>query len=418
MKGQDWKVALDLGSAKVAAVAARVDDRGRLEVVSLAYGASEGVERGVVTDPVLAGEAAARVLGKIERHLGTETGPVWMSVGGKGVLSDTGRAFAPISPPNRTVRPQDVHQLTEASRKLILPAGQETLMALPREFVVDGGRRTGDPLGMPASRLDVATHIVSASAAQLDALEAVGRVVQREVAGVVPSSLASGLGVLSQTAMDAGAVVVDIGAGKTDVSVFLDGAFAYQRVIPVGGALVSRDVAHLLKTTYEEAERLKVEHGAANPEAAEKGETVLVLQDGADHARPMQRRMLCEIIASRMREWSRLVAETLEDSGLEERPRLVFVTGGGSLLPGTEEILESLIANSTVKGTQPKVAGRFAGQVASPMLAVAAGLSRYALEAEDHELSPVARREGWRERIRTFLSHFDGKRSRRSGPGR
>ncbi len=410
MSTNDLVIAVELGTAKIAAVAAVVDSSGCLEIKSLAYVPSDGVQKGSVRDVQEAARGVDNVLGKIERHLKIRASEVWLSASGSSLTSTTGLAMMPIYPSGRAIRRQDIHQVLGNSRKVTLPEGHEQVLAVPREYIVDGQRGMMRPIGLAGSRLEVSTHIVSGATVQIQSAENVIEAAGRKVLGMVPSSLGSGLGVLSEEAMDLGCVVLDIGAGKTDLSVFVDGAYVYQDVIPIGGALVTRDLQQLLRTTFDEAERLKVEHGSALADAADGEETVQVQQFDQDHARPMQRRVLCEIIESRMKELFDLAAESLHGAELTGgTPRSVVLSGGGSLLPGTEELLLRILPKAQIKGGQPMVSGRFAGQVASPMLATVVGVARYALESGDEELAPISGGSGWRDRMRALISKFDRK---------
>lgn len=398
-------VVLDLGSSKVAAIAARMSDAGRLEVLSLAYVQSRGISKGGVTDLEEAAKAIDDVLGKIERHLKFRVEDVWTNVPTFAMLSLTGQAVAPLYPSPRAIKRQDVHQVLTNSKKLLIPDDRETVWAVAREYIVDGQRHIHHPTGLQGSRLEVVTHVVTAVTEQIDVAEQAVSASRRTVAGMVPASLASGYATLSKDGRDLGAVIVDVGGGKTEVGVFIDGAYAYQAVVPIGGINVSRDIQQLLHTDFDEAERLKADYSSALPDTVSKTETVDVMQQG--QIRPMQRYVLCQIVESRMREIFEHVGAQLEKSGLEGGlPKMAVLTGGGSILRGTEELFEKTLPQFKCKVAQPKVEGKFAGQVASPMLSTAVGIARYSLESEGEELAPVSGLSGWQDRIRSWISRF------------
>ena len=210
--------------------------------------------------------------------------------------------------------------------------------------------------------------------------------------------------------MDLGAVVVDIGAGKTDVAIFLDGSYVYQGVVPIGSDHVTSDIQHLLRTTFEEAEMLKMEHGHCSPDATNQ-DIINVRQLDHDELRPMQRRVLAEIIQARMREIFEHVGKSIAKSSLGlDVPKMAALTGGGSIIPGTEELFEKTLTHFKCRVAQPRVTGRFAEQVANPTMATAVGLARYALDSDEFELAPVSGTSGWKDTIRLIISRFDGKR--------
>lgn len=411
MNLQDAVVALEIGSAKIAALVAQPDKKGRLEVVSLAYGPSAGFERWRIVDEEAAADAVDSVIGKLERHLQIPVQRVYLGFGTPSMESVSGQAMTPIFPAGRAIKRQDIHTLVQTSRRIGMPGNVGQVLALPRHFLVDGQKTHLAPEGMSAQKLEVETHIVMCPEAELAQIEGLLKAGNREIMGVIPSALASGLGTLSSDGLELGATIVDIGAERTSVGVFLEGGFAYQAVIPMGSAYITRDIMQLLSVEWDEAERLKCEEAEAWSASVSADDRINVLQIGMNESRPMQKKVLAEIVESRMREIFAQVADRLESfapSG--EIPIMVVLTGGGSILRGTEQLFEEILHGKRSKVAQPKVAGRFSGQVASPMLATIVGVARYALESDEDELAPISGSAGWRDRFRTLISRFDGKK--------
>lgn len=408
---QDAVVALEIGSAKIAALVARPDAKGRLEVISLAYGPASGFERWRIVDEEAAAASVENVVGKLERHLQVPIKRLYLGFSTPSMESLTGLAMTPIFPAGRAIKRQDIHTLVQSSRRATLRSDSGQILALPRHFLIDGRKVHLPPEGMGAEKLEVETHIVICPETELAQIESLVSSGGREVLGLVPAGLASGLGTLSSDGLELGATVVDIGAERTSVGVFLEGGFAYQAVVPMGSAFITRDIMQLLSVEWDEAERLKCEEGEAWSAGIEDSDRVMVTQMGMSESRPMQKKVLAEIIESRVREIFNQVADSLEKfTPMEELPIMVVLTGGGSILKGTEQLCEEILHGKRCKVAQPKVAGRFSGQVASPMLATIVGVARYALESDEAELAPISGSSSWRDRFRTLISRFDGKK--------
>jgi len=227
---------------------------------------------------------------------------------------------------------------------------------------------------------------------------------------MVLQPLASGLGVLTAEDLDMGCAVVDIGGGTTDVAVFSGGGLIHTACLPLGGQLVTSDLSKLLKTSPEEAERLKLHDGAAIAKMIDENETVEVLQLGQTHSRPMQRRVLCEIIESRMREIATMVRQQIEKSGMYGMlPGGVVLTGGGSQLYGTDKLFEKVLQHMRVRLGAPQMGGELSSALDRPEMATAIGLARFALECSDDELGIAGGAGNWKEKIRTFWSLLSGK---------
>ncbi|MCB0825673.1 MAG: cell division protein FtsA [Armatimonadetes bacterium] len=410
MRPNDQVAVVDLGTSKVACLVANVTEEGKLAVESLAYAPSQGVAKGEIVDADAAAQSVEKVVSKVERHLNRDLNQLWASISGSHLQSQAGQGAVPIYPAGRILRRQDIHQVIRHSRQQLMPPEYEQIMAVPREYKVDGERVSEEPVGRPANRLDVVTHIVTGNSDTVELMERTVGFGGRATMGLAPCSLASGLGVLSKHAAEMGAVVIDLGAGKTDLAIFVEGAYAFQSVIKVGADHVTSDIMQLLKTDWDEAERLKSEEATALFEEIDKNDVVQISQVDANGQRNMQKRVLCEIVGSRVHELAKHINQSLENSGFDQSElKHLVLTGGGALLPGIAEVFAAETQFKNPRIVQPRVAGKFAKQVASPTLSTIVGLARYALESGEQDLAPVSGFSDWKDRISTIKSWFSGK---------
>lgn len=394
--------ALDVGSSKVAVLAASLDAAGRLTAHEVSVAPNRGVARGVIADLDLTREAIEEAL-KGVRAFGTPDRVV-ASLGGTHIEGVNTQGFHPISPPGRAINSGDVLAVVNHSRQVRPEADREQVLALPREFKVDQERGIRKPIGLSGSRLEVTTHIVTAQTSQLRNFERVVEAAGLELEGLVPAPLASGLALLTQDERDNGAVVVDIGANTTSIGIFVEGALAYCAVLPVGGAHVTGDLSKLLKMAPEEADQLKRKHGRALAPKREDDSTVEVRQIGQTQTRHLQRRVLFEIIESRMREIAKMVRQNVEKSGyMGTLAGGLVVTGGGSLLPGTPQLFAQILNEPNARLGTPKVEGPAAIRASGPEWSVAVGLAAFALQNQGGEVEPASGFDHWKERIRTFF---------------
>ncbi len=403
-------VALDLGSTKAACLAASMGAKGDLVVKGVASVPCKGLQRGVVTDL----EETARSIDEAVREVQQQTSEpienLTVSIGGAHIEGHNGQGFVPIYPGTRPINSEDVLQVINHSRQIIIPPDREQIQAIPREFRIDGQRGVAKPIGLSGSKLEVTTHIITGQTTHIQNLEKAVNMAGKKIDRLVVLPVASGYGVLSEEAMELGSVVIDIGGGTTDIAIFTQGVIAYSGSFPVGGQLVTSDINKLLKTSPEEAERLKVLYGSAVAAHAPEDHSVDVMQLGQTHPRPMQRRVLCEIIESRMREIAMLARQQIEKSGLFGMlPGGVYVTGGGSKLEGTADLFETVLKHLRVRPAQPEVGGAMASQASTPMMSTAVGLARFALQPEEEEIAPASGQEGWKDKIKTLKARFMSK---------
>ncbi len=397
---------LDLGSTKAVCLAAEPDGLGSLEIRGFATADCKGLKRGIVSDLEETSRAVDEVVRRVQNMAGEDIHSLVVSISGTHIEGMNAQGFVPIYPRSRVIQREDVRQVINHSRQLMLSPDREQIQALPREFRIDGQRGIRRPIGMNGSKLEVVTYIVTGQTTHIQNMEKAIAMAGKRVEQMVIQPLASGLGVLTEEERELGTAVVDIGGGTTDVGVFTGGSIAFSATIPVAGWLVTSDLSKLLKTSPEEAERLKLESGNAVPKLVAEEDSVNVMQLGQTHVRPLQRRVLVEIIESRMRELAMMVRQQIERSGMMGMlPGGIVLTGGGSLLPGTEKLFADILKNSRVRVAVPQFNGGYCSAINQAEMATVAGLARFAVQFAEDELAP-AESGNWKDRIRTFWTTF------------
>lgn len=397
---------LDLGTHKAACLMAVPEATGGIRIVGAAEVECRGVRKGAIADLEETARAIDGACRRVQQEAGRDIDAVVVGIGGRHLEAVEARGYVPIYPRTRSITRDDVLQVVNHSRQVVLPPDREQIMALPREFKIDGQSGIQKPVGMVGSRLEVSTFLATAETAQIQNLERALAMTGRKAAMLVPQPLASGLGVLRPEEIELSSAVVDIGAGGTQIAVFVNGSIVYAAYVPVGSGHVTSDISKLLKTSPEEAERLK-HIGAAVAEDVRGGDMVEVMQIGQIQARPLDRRVLCEIIESRMKELATMVRQQLERSGhFATLPGGIALTGGGGLLEGTPKLFETVLGHHRVRLAAPEGLGKSAH---SPTLAAAAGLARFALDEDDDELTTASANGKWSHKVRTLWSMLSGK---------
>lgn len=397
---------LDLGSHKAACIMATSDAEGKLRILGAAQVECKGVRKGVISDLEEAARGIDGACRKVQQEAGRDIDGVVVGIGGRHLEAVEARGYVPIYPRTRSITRDDVLQVINHSRQVVLPPDREQIMALPREFKIDGQSGVQKPTGMVGSRLEVSTFLATADSAQIQNLERALAMTGRKAEMIVPQPLASGLGVLRPEEIELSSAVIDIGAAGTQVAVFVNGSIGYAAYVPIGSGHVTSDIGKLLKTAPEEAERIKL-LGAARAEDVQGGEMVDVLQIGQVQSRPLDRKVLCEIIESRMRELATMVRQQLERSGhYATLPAGVALTGSGSLLSGTDRLFETVLGHHKVRLAAPEGLGK---NVHHPGFAAAVGLARFAMNEEEDELTTASANGKWTHKVRTLWSMLSGR---------
>lgn len=348
---------IDVGTSKICAVISEIDEGGIVDVLGLGLSPSVGIKRGVVIDIERNARAITTAVKRAEQMAGMKLDDVWVGVAGPHVSSQNAHGMVAVTGEKKEIKESDIKRAIDASQIISIPPEREILHVLPKEFLVDGNGGIKDPMGMSGVRLEVHSHIVTASTTSIEnlikSIEKSGLYVQ----GMVLTSLAAGESVLTDDERELGAVFIDIGGGTTDVAIFKEGGLVYNRVLAVGGTHVTNDIAVGLRTAVKSAEELKIKYGHAfyrEKKNKEKKDHIKVLSASGKEERLVPHSLLQKIIEPRMIEIFSLIKQEIEKSGYSGlTPAGAVLTGGGSLLAGTS-ILAGGILDMPIRLGQPE----------------------------------------------------------------
>jgi cell division protein FtsA len=379
----DLIAGLDIGTTKICCVVAESGADDTLMVTGVGIAPSRGMQRGVVVDIEETVRAVEEAVSRAARQSGREIHSVTVGVTGQHIASLNSHGVTAITHPHREIDDEAVRRVNEQSQVIVIPPDRTILHAIPRSYSIDGQNGIRHPQGMSGTRLEVETHIVTGARTFIENVEKCVTRAGITVDEMVLEPLATAEAVLMPAERSLGVCLIDIGGGTTDLAVFQNGSIFYSAVIPVGGNHVTNDLAQLLRVTTEEAERLKIDHGASILATIPEEETVPVVQIGRAEPRQLRRRALVEIIEARMQELFQLVEKEIEKSGCKGQLSAgLVVTGGGSQLRGAVECAGQSLQCPVRAGKPPGGPG-LGDSVSTPVHATAVGLVRYAARVQD-----------------------------------
>lgn len=397
-------VALDIGTTKVCTLVAEVQAVGGLKLLGVGNVPCGGLRRGAVVDMARTVEAIEASVEQASTAAGVEIRSVLVGVTGEHIASLNARGVAAVLSPDREVRRADVDRVLESARLIVLPPDREIVHVLPRYFTLDGQEGIKNPVGMCGTRLEVETHIVTGASALLRNVSACVEKAGLTIEELILEPMASGEAVLLPAERELGVALLDIGGGTTDIAIFRQGEICHSAVVPVGGELVTRDVAAFLRTSLEEAERIKCASGCAQSGVLTEDEVLPYALLGHDLGGEglAERRELAEVIEARCTEQMQLVRKELLRSNLfDALPAGVVLCGGGSLLPGLPALTEQLLGMPVRLGCVRSASAQAAG-LTPPSFATAFGLVQWGTRRITPKKRP--RPQGIVGRLRALLA--------------
>jgi cell division protein FtsA len=370
-------VGLDVGTSKVCAVAAELNDRG-LNILGIGEAPSQGLRKGIVIHMEATVASIRQAVAEAEISAGIRVRSVAAGISG-GHISGLNSSGA-IALRGREVRPLDRERAIEAAKSIYIPLDRELLEVIPTEFVLDGQGGIADPIGMAGGRLEAKVHIITGLSSSVQNLLKCCEKAGLDVSDIVFSPLASASATLSKEEMESGVILADIGGGTADIAFYKSGTLRYASAIGVGGAHVTNDIAVGLRINVNEAEKLKRSHGVAFAGTGNDADEVQINQTGGN-TKTIPARYITEIIQPRCEEIIAMIGKEIQAChGYEQATCGVVYTGGASLLKGFDQMSESLLGLPVRLGQPAQVRGRMAA-VRNPAYSTGVGLAGYGCES-------------------------------------
>ncbi len=358
---------IDLGSSKITTAVASIPENGIPNVIGLASVPSKGFKRGQIVDIESVINSLTQSVEGAERMAGINIGSAYVSVGSANLISKNSRGVVAVGDPNNEIVKEDIERVIEAARAVTIPPSYEMIHVIPREFIVDGQTGIRDPKGMMGIRLEVDTHLIFESLANIRNILKSLKELGIELEKFVFDGLASSLSVLSETEKDLGVVMLDIGSGKTDMAVWIDGSLAYSGVLPVGALHVTKDIALGLRVSLESAEKIKIfltekfrdiDDETRKKESYKDELDIRELNLPEDLIKVSKKTLIEGIIKPRLIEIFGLAIEMLNTQGLlNATPAGVVLSGGGALTFGVLEAARRKMALPTRIGAPTLLSG-------------------------------------------------------------
>jgi len=377
-------VGLDIGTTKVCAIVASIDDQDHINILGVGRAPSDGLNRGVVVNIDKTVNAIQTAIEQAQLASGIEVRSVNVGIAGDHIRSMRSKGVITINNRDNEITMQDVERLLEDCQRIMLPTDQQIIHVIPQEFVVDGQDGISDPVGMSGMRMEAEVHIITGL---VSAAKNIYRCVERagyQVADIILEPLASSYSVLDDEEKEAGVVLVDIGGGTTDVAIFQDNTIRHTAVIAIAGKKVTDDIRVGLSVLDDQAEKLKKEHGESFIDMIEDDNVITVPGIAGRPPKEITKSILAKIIQARMEEILEIVAIEIKRSGYADALSAgVVLTGGGSLLKNVSPLATEVLGMDAKIGKPLGLSGGLVDEVNNPIYATGVGLVMHAIRTDD-----------------------------------
>lgn len=336
-------VGLDIGTTKIAAIAGRKNEFGKLEILGFGRANSNGVKHGQVLNIDETIKAITMALENCySSNPGLEISEVYVGIAGHHIKSLQTRGDIVRHQTDDEITQREIDQLIADQYKTYIPAGDQIIDVIPQEFTVDNFQNIPNPIGYGGVKIGANFHIITGDK---NAIRNITRAVEKsglKTKDLVLQPLASASAVMGTEDLEAGVAIVDIGGGTTDLAVFYEGILKHTAVIPFGGENITNDIKTGLGVLKTQAEQMKVQFGSALANEARSNAYITIPGLRGMPAKEISVKNLANIIQARMSEIMDFVTYHLKQVGLDNRMLNggVVLTGGGSQLKHLIQLTE------------------------------------------------------------------------------
>jgi cell division protein FtsA len=349
---------LDIGTSTIKAALAEVALGQVVSILGITQVSSSGLKKGNIVDIEGTAKAIDNCLNELERLTGVEIYSALLGFSGASISAVNNRAVVAVGNPGYEITRDDKERVLQSACNITLPPDKIIMQTIERQYIVDGYEGVKDPVGMVGSRLEAEITIITAAGAAIQNMQRSTARVNLQVDKLVYSPLLVSESVLLAAEKEMGVVLIDLGAGTTEITLFQGGSILYSSVLPLGDEYITRDLAIVLKTSIEEAGRIKEEYGAASPGLISEDNMVAIKNVQGKEAKQVSQQVIAEIINARVIEMAEMIyAEIKRYDYLESIPGGMILTGGGAELAGLADVMEEYLGIPVRLGMPENIPG-------------------------------------------------------------
>ncbi|MCA0174398.1 cell division protein FtsA [Bacillus hwajinpoensis] len=345
MNSNEIYVSLDIGTSNVKVIIGQMTNDS-LNILGVGSAPSDGIRKGSIVDIDETVRSIKQAVENAERMVGLSVRSVIVGINGNHVQLQPCHGVVAVSSEDREIHDEDIARVIDAAQVVSIPPEREIIDVIPGQFVVDGLDGITDPRGMIGVRLEMEGTIITGSKTVLHNLLRCVEKAGLEIADICLQPLACGSMALSKDERNLGVALVNMGAGSTTISIFEEGNLKATSVLQIGGDHVTKDISIGLRTTTEEAERIKIKHGNAFVDLASEEEAFTVSTIGSSAEQEFNQYELAHIIEPRIEEMLELIEDEIKRMGIRELPGGFVLTGGMVGMDGVLELAREILQHN------------------------------------------------------------------------
>lgn len=346
----DIIIGIDIGTSKVCTVVGEVNNFGQIEIICSTFEKCAGLKKGKIINEEEISLSIAKTIKDAEEEAEFKINSAYVTIPGKYVTIVQNSVVKELKDKFAGISLKDVQSAMMQAKDIEIPEGKTIIDIVPSEIVLDNGKIVTDPVGNLSSNFTLKAQIILADKEYVRQLSTIFKRVGIEIDGIVPTALAERNLMLDTNELDDNVMLLDIGAGNTEIGVFEGNAFTYTNTIPLGGDNITNDIALVLNISEEEAERLKRQYGLALKSYIDNDNEIM-LNTCKDESRNkvIKSSELIEIIEARIEEIFTIINKDITTQNVKQNISTVILTGRGITNINKSDVAGKINLNIPVK---------------------------------------------------------------------
>ena len=346
----DIIVGIDIGTSKVCTVVGEVNNFGQIETLCSTACKCSGIKKGKIINEEEVSLSVAKTIKEAEETAEFKINSAYVTIPGKEVTIVQNSILKELKDKFAGISLRDVQNAIMQAKDIEIPEGKTIIDIVPSEVILDNGKVVTDPIGNLSSNFTLKAQVILANKDYVRQLTSIFKRVGIEIDGIVPTALAEKNLVLDTNELYDNVMLLDIGAGNTEIGVFEGNDFTYTNTIPLGGDNITNDISLVLNITEEEAEKLKKQYGLALKSFIDNDNEIM-LNTCKDESRNkvIKSSELIEIIEARIEEIFTLINKDITNNNVKSLINTVVLTGRGISTINKSDVAGKINLNIPVK---------------------------------------------------------------------
>lgn len=370
----DIIVGLDLGATKISCVIGQVNKFSEIEVIGYGLSDSSGIKKGRILDPQSVANAVRNAVDAAEEVSDLVVNSTYVNIKGMNTRIEKVTIETEVEKPNDGMSINDIYNSYSRAQMAVNMSNNEQIIdLLPIEYTVNGRKYKEEPIGAFCKSFSLEAQVVIANGEYIAGVQRVLKLAGLRLDGLILETLATSNIVLMPEEKDMGVLLVDIGGGHTDISVYKNNIIEFYTTLPVGGDHITNDIAMTLDITSDEAEKLKRQYNLAIMAMIANNHDVKLNTKMTGENEVIRCSEIVQIIEARVKEIYQLIKKMISDNKLSGKIDCMVLTGQGiSNIVGAQELAMLILKINQVRVCNPKLIN-----VIKPQHATVFGMVRY-----------------------------------------